>query len=162
MNSPHPKCARVRLEASERELNQYSRSAGLIRVQGKGRNNDDEATLSVTNESLVQLNNAANEASADRAAAEDRWQTIASEPVLSVPQVLTNSAGQNMFTQRTKIQAYLAQERERHLDGHPIVQALDAQIDEFDRRIDTIGNSIKRSVYIEYKAALEKEESLKD
>jgi len=152
--------AKARLEKSERDLNQYSRAAGLIRVSGQGANADQETTLSVTNDTLVQVNSSASEATAERVAAEDRWQTIAKEPVLSIPQVLANQAVQDLLKQKSKAKADLAQEKARHLDGHPTVQALNAQIAELDERIEAIGGSIKRSVFLEYQAAKEKEQSL--
>ena len=152
--------ARARLEKSERELNQYSRVAGLIRVSGQGANANQETTLSVTNDSLLQINQAASQASADRVAAEDRWKTIANEPVLSIPQVLANSAVQDLIRQKAVVEGKLAEERARHLDGHPSVQALRAQVREFDSRIQTVGGAIKRSVFLEFQAAKEKEESL--
>ena len=152
--------AKARLENSERELNQYSRAAGLIRVSGQGQNADQETTLSVTNDTLIQVNGSASQAAADRLAAQDKWETIAREPVLSVPEVLQNSAIQDLIKQKTKAQSDLAQERARHLDGHPTVQALTAQVNEIDSRIQSVGGSIKRSVYLEYQAAKSKEESL--
>ena len=124
--------ARTQLEDSERELNQYSRAAGLIRVAGQGQNADQDGTLSVTNDSLVQLNTAASEATAERLAAQNRWETIAREPVLSVPRVLENPAIQNLIKEKAQVQAELAQEKARHLDGHPTVQALNAQVKELD------------------------------
>lgn len=152
--------AKARLEKSERDLNQYSRAAGLIRVSGQGQDANQETTLSVTNDSLVQANTAAGAATAERVAAQDRWQTIANEPVLSVPQVLANSAVQALIRQKAELQANLAQERSRHLDGHPSVKALQAQVGELDARLNQVGNSIKRSVFLEYRAAQEKEQSL--
>ena len=152
--------ARTQLEASERELNQYSRAAGLIRVAGQGQNADQGGTLSVTNDSLIQLNAAASEATAERVAAQNRWQTIAREPILSVPQVLQNPAIQDLIKQKTLVQAELAQEKARHLDGHPTVQALNAQVGELDSRMQAVGNSIKRSVQLEFEAARQKEGAL--
>lgn len=152
--------ARDRLATSERDLNQYSRAAGLIRVANQGQDGNSETTLSVTNDSLVQANNAAGQAMAERVAAQDRWETIAKEPVLAIPQVLANPAVQDIVQRKTEVQADLAKEKARHLDGHPAVQALRAQIAEMDARIQSIGGSIKRSVYLDYKATLDKEKSL--
>lgn len=152
---------RQRLEESERELNQYSRVAGLIRVAGQGQNADQETTLSVTNDTLVQVNLAASQATAERIAAQDKWQNVANTPVLSVPQVLANPAAQDLIRQKGQALAALAQERALHLDEHPTVQALQAQVEQLDAQIDSIGNSIKRSVYLDYQAAADKERSLK-
>jgi polysaccharide biosynthesis transport protein len=152
--------ARERLEASERELNQYSRSAGLVRVSGRGQDSGEEGTLSITDEALVQANAAASQAAAARIAAEQRWQSVARQPVLSISSVLENSAIQNLLTQKSKLEADLAQERARHLGGHPTVQGLVAQVNELDQRIETIGRSIKESIRLEYNAARENERML--
>ena len=152
--------ARQQLENSERDLNQYSRAAGLIRVAGQGQNADQETTLSVTNDSLVQVNLAASQATANRVAAQEQWQNIANVPVLSVPQVLANPAVQNLIQQRSQAQAALAQERARHLDEHPTVQALRAQVEQLNAQIQDVGSSIKRSVYLDYQAALDREQTL--
>ena len=153
---------RNQLEASERELNQYSRAAGLIRTAGNSDRPNQPDTLSVTNDTLIQLNEAASQAAADRVAAQNRWETIAREPVLSVPQVLQNPAVQDLIKQKTSVNSELAQERARHLDEHPSVQALLAEVAELDSRLQSVGNSIKRSVQIEYEAAAEKERALTD
>lgn len=154
--------SRSRLEASERELNLYSRAAGLIRVSGQGEGKSSETALSVTNDSLMQLNGAASVATADRVAAQDRWLTISKEPVLSIPQVLQSNAIQQLIQQRSEAQAKLAEERVKHLDDYPTVISLRAQISEVDARIQSVGNSIKRSIYLDYEAAKEKEQSLLD
>ncbi|AXU20837.1 hypothetical protein C7W88_17595 (plasmid) [Novosphingobium sp. THN1] len=152
--------ARTKLEASERELNGYSRAAGLIRVAGQGANADRETTLSVTNESLVQANSAANQAAAERAAAEDRWQAIANVPVLTTPQALANPAMQAMIKQKAEIDAELAAARARYLDDYPSVLALKTQSARVEEQIQALGNGIKRSVYLDFRAALEKEKTL--
>jgi len=152
---------RTRLETSERDLNRYSRAAGLIRLAGQGEAKGEESALSVTNDALVQLNTAASAATSDRIAAEDGWKTIANQPVLSISQVISNAAVQSLLTQKAQLEGQLADEKARHLDDYPSVRSLKAQIAGVNSRIDTTGQSIKRSVYLEYQAALEKEQSLK-
>ena len=153
--------ARSKLEQSERDLNQYSRAAGLIRVSGQGQNADRETTLSVTNDTLVQLNAAANAAAADRIGAENRWRNVANVSPLSIPQVLTNQAVQQLLAEKAKVEAALAEERTRHLDEHPDVQALEAQLGGIDQQIAAVGQSIKRSIRLEYESARDREESIR-
>lgn len=152
--------ARIRLEQSERDLNQYSRAAGLVRVQGQGQNADKEATLSVTNDTLVQVNGAASQATAERIAAEDRWNSVRNSAVMTIPQVLENPAFQALIRQRSEVETQLAQEGSRHLGGHPTVTALQAQIARLNAQIEGVGKSIKSSVQLEYEAARDKELSL--
>ncbi|WP_324827097.1 GumC family protein [Qipengyuania zhejiangensis] len=153
--------ARTKLEESERELNSYSRAAGLIRITGQGANADTETTLSVTNDTLVQLNAAASAATAERIAAENRWRNVSGVAVTSIPQVLQNPAIQSLLRQRSEVESALAEERARHLADHPNVQALQAQTAEINREIQTVGNSIKNSVKLEYESALDRENAIR-
>ncbi|MBX7496417.1 polysaccharide biosynthesis tyrosine autokinase [Qipengyuania sp. 6B39] len=152
--------AREKLERSERELNQYSRAAGLIRVTGQGANADQETTLSVTNDTLVQLNAAASQAAADRIAAENRWRSIASQASGSIPQVLQNPAYQALLRQKSEIEAQLAVERARHLEEHPNVLALEAQQAKINQQLSDVGEAVKRSVRLEYEAARDRESDI--
>ena len=152
--------ARERLEGSERDLNQYSRAAGLIRMTGQSEGSNSDATLSVTNDSLRQANTAASDATAERVAAQDRWQTVADENPLAMTEVLQNPAVQELIKQKSQVAAELAEERARHLEGHPRVKELVARSREIDQRMDSIGRSIKRSVFLEYEAAQARENAL--
>ena len=61
--------ARGRLESSEREVNAYARSVGLIRTRDNSsddKGSGDASANSVTTSSLMQINQAANTAKADR------------------------------------------------------------------------------------------------
>lgn len=149
--------ARAKLEQSERDLNQYSRAAGLIRVSGQGQNADQESTLSITNEALQQFNQVANEATARRIAAQQTWESVAGQPLMSIPQVLQNNAVQSLLTEKAEAEAALSAERSRHLDDHPNVEALQARVDEIDQQVNTVANSIKRSIELQYRNAAEQE-----
>lgn len=151
---------RARLENSERDLNRYSRAAGLIRVAGQGDAANSDSTLSVTNEALVQTNGSAGTATTDRIAAEDAWRTIANEPLLNIPQVQANPVVQDLLKQKAALEGSLANERTRHLEDYPTIKTYKAQIAELDRRIKTVGTSIKRSIYLNYQAVKAKEDSL--
>lgn len=150
--------ARSKLTQSERDLNQYARAAGLIRVTGQGVSS--ETALSVTNNTLIELNSSASKAIADRIATEDRWKTISGQPILNVPEVNANPAVAALITEKAKAQAALAEELARHRDGYSTVIAQRAEIAELDRRILAIAASIKSSAQLDYQAAVEKEKSL--
>ena len=154
--------AREQVEQSERDLNQYSRAAGLIRVSGQGQNADQETTLSITTDSLVQLNAAASQAAAQRLEAENRWRVAQNTNAMNLPSVLQNLAVQNLLRQRSDAVAALADERERHLDQHPNVLALEAQVSNINDQIDSVASSIKRSIRVEYESAVQREQDLRD
>src|SRR3546814_8650735 len=124
---------------------------GLIKTE---QTNPDGSTStgvgSVTTASLVQLNQATNEATASRIAAEEKWRAIEKTPLLSIPDVLANKAIQDLLNQRAQATAALSQERAKHLEAYPTVQPLKAQVDEVNRQIQTIAKGIKQSIRPEY------------
>lgn len=152
--------ARAKLTQSERDLNQYARAAGLIRVTSQGEGGPHEAALSVTNNTLMQLNDAAAKAIADRISAEDRWKTMASQRPLSVPEVNSNPAIQRLIGEKVGIQGELAEEQSRHLEGYATVRSKRAQVAELDRRIEALANTLKEAAYLDYQTALTREKSL--
>lgn len=152
--------ARSKLAQSERDLNQYARAAGLIRVTSEGEAGRQESALSVTNDTLVQLNDAASKAIAERITAEDRWRTISGQSSLSVREVNSNPAIMDLLSQKAKAEGNLANEMARHLEGYATVKSGRAEIAELDSRINAIATSIKKSAYLDFQAAAEREKSL--
>lgn len=152
--------ARAKLTQSERDLNQYARAAGLIRISSQGTTGgQQDSTLSVTNNQLIDLTAATAAATAERIAAEDRWKIISSRPALSISEVTGNSAVMQLITARTAAQGQLAEELAQHRDGYGTVTAKKAEIAELDKRISVLTDTIKQSAYTDYQAALKKENS---
>ncbi|TYC85096.1 polysaccharide biosynthesis tyrosine autokinase [Novosphingobium sp. BW1] len=154
---------RTKLTESERELNQYARAAGLIRVNSDGSDGSSrESVLSVTNGKLVQLNAAAAAATAERIAAEDRWKTLANKSAMSISEVNSNSAITQLVAAKAVAESELAEELAQHKDGYSTVKAKRREVAELNRRIGEIGEMIKGSARTEYEATAEKERSLLD
>jgi hypothetical protein len=84
-----------RLADSERAVNEYARTNGLIRfresIGGNANGSAEPASGSVTTSSLIQLNQAANEATSRRIAAESRMRAISGKPLMSMPEVINNT-----------------------------------------------------------------------
>ncbi len=154
--------AKQKVEESERALNAYARSNGLIipRSSGGNTNGDGATGGSVTTSSLLQLNTAANDATTKRIAAEGRWRAISSVPLLSSNEVLTNSTIANLLTQKAQIEASLKEEQSRHMDDYPAVLAKRSQLKALNDQIQLTANNIKNSVRSDYEAARESEQSL--
>jgi capsular exopolysaccharide synthesis family protein len=153
--------AKARLEQSEQDINDYARQFGLIKTDQT--NPDGSSTTnstSVTTASLILLNQAANQATADRISAEEDWRTVEQTPLLSIPEVLTNKAIQDLLDQRATTQASLSDERTKHLDAYPTVQQLKAQLAEINRQITTIATGIKQSIRQQYDSARQREAAL--
>lgn len=153
--------AKARLEQSEQDLNDYARQVGLIKTdQANPDGSSTTSSTSVTTASLVQLNQAANQAMADRIAAEQNWRTVENTPLLSIPDVLTNQAVQNLLDQRATTQAQLSDERTKHLDAYPTVQQLKAQLAEINSQITTIATGVKQAIRQQYESAQQREDAL--
>lgn len=158
-----------RVEDSERALNDYARNAGIIRLRDPGAGTEGKSGgssggsgggASVSASSLVQLNTAANEATSRRIIAEGRWRALSGKPLLSSPEVLANGTVATLLAQKAQAEAELQQERARHLEGYPTVQAKAAQVAALDRQIQHAAELVRRSVYAEYQATAAAEASL--
>lgn len=145
--------AKSRLEASERDLNNYARQAGLIRSRNTGPSDGDSGASSVTSESLAQLNQSANAAAAQRAAAEARWRTEMSQPLLSSSAVQGNLTIQQLQTERAKIDTRLEALRSRYLDDYPEIAQLKTESEAIDKQIRTVATSLREGIRSDYVAA---------
>jgi polysaccharide biosynthesis transport protein len=156
--------ARLKLETSERALNAYSRDTGLIRtesVSSSGKEGSAGGGNSVVTASLLQVNSAANEATAKRIEAEGRWRAISSVPLLSAPQVVGNSTIASLQTERAKLEGELAEERSRHLEDYPTVKSKQQQLNMLNQQIQQAAASVRGAVRAEYQSALNAEQQLK-
>ena len=150
---------RVRLEASERELNAYARQAGLIRTRDP--NNEDASVAgSVTASSLMQLNQSANAAQAQRIEAEARWNAERGQPLFASQAVLSNLTVQNLLTKRADVQSRLDSARERYLSDHPTVQTLQAELAAVETSLNRAANDVRNSVRANYQSAAAAEQRL--
>ena len=157
-----------RVEDSERALNAYARSAGLIRTLGggggsqgdTGSNSSAGGGGSVTTASLLQLNTAANDARQARIAAEVRWQAFNSVPLASTREVLANGNYQTLLTQRAGLETKLQELRAEHLDDYPGVRELKAQLAEVNRQLQMAANNVRNSVRSDLTSAIAAEGEL--
>lgn len=151
--------AKTRLEVSERDLNAYARTAGLIKTADATENTSGGAQ-SLTTSSLVQINTAANDARSARVAAEEKWRTTQATPLMDVPDVLTNSAIQTMLQRQAELQSQLSEELSHHKAPYPSVIALQSQVDQIAKQIEALATDIRSAVKTQYDAALRQEQSL--
>jgi len=155
-----------KVEESERALNDYARQNGLIRTRdamtsGAGKDGGGSGGgESVTTASLLQLNSALNDATTRRIAAEGRWQALSGKPLLSTTEVLANSTVATLLANRATAEADLQQERARHLDDYPTIQAKQAEIAAINRQLQQAANNVRDSVRAEFQAAAAAESRL--
>ncbi|WP_374589433.1 GumC family protein [Novosphingobium sp.] len=157
--------AKLRLEESERNLNAYARQVGLIRPRGMGGDGAEgksgDGASSVTSASLIQLNAAASQAQAERIATEARVRALGSKPLLADRETLQNPAVQSLFTQRAEVTAKLEDELTRHLDGHPTVRQLRAQLKVIDGQLSLAAQNMRSAARADFEAALATETQLR-
>ena len=156
--------AKGKLEESERGLNTYARAAGLIRARDVATGTDGKevgsGASSVTTASLMQLNAAASQAHANRIAAEARLRSLGSRPLLADREAMQNSAVQSLFTQRAEIEAKLQDELTRHLEGHPNVRQLRAQLKVIDGQLNLAAQNMRSAAQADFEAAVTTERQL--
>ena len=152
---------KARLEKSESNLVHYAVAAGLVDASNAaGAGGTDGERRSITTASLVDLNNAYSQAQANRMQAQQRWQQAMATPLMSLPEVLSNPAVQDLTRQRAVLQATLQQERQRRQDDHPAIMQAKAQIGEMDRQIAAIAAGVRASIANQYRVAAGQEAAI--
>jgi len=155
-----------RLEESERALNAYSRQAGLFRTRDATASSDSKSGgdtgggNSVTTTSLLQINTAANEATARRIELEGQWRAVSNTPLLSNRDVQANLTVGGLMTSRAAAEAALQLERSRHLEDYPSVKAKRQELETINSQLTAAANSVKAGIRAQYEAALETERRL--
>ncbi|MEO6041110.1 MAG: polysaccharide biosynthesis tyrosine autokinase, partial [Croceibacterium sp.] len=144
--------ARSRLEDSERQVNAYARQAGLIRTRDPSDEQSNQAG-SMTAASLMQLNQAANQAEAQRIAAEEKWNAERAQPLFSSQAVISSPAVQQMMARRADVQARLEAAKARYLPDHPTVRSLQAEYDQVQSGLTQAANEVRNSVRTDYQSA---------
>lgn len=151
-----------RLEKSEKNLVSYAVSAGLVDASNAaGIGASDGERRSITTASLVDLNTAYSQAQTNRMQAQQRWSEAMATPLMSLPEVLSAPAIQNLTRQRAELEATLQQERQRRQDDHPAIIQSKAQIAELDRQIGVIAGGVRASIGNQFRVAAGQEAALR-
>ena len=150
---------RLRLEASERDLIEYARRTGITNLDnGTGEGQGAGQTLTASN--LAALNSAFATAQTDRILAQQRWQQAQNTALMSLPEVLQNSAIQSLQAQRAQVEAELEGERDRHSDDYPTVRQLEAQLGALDQQIRAQAQQVRNSIRDQYRLSVQQENGL--
>jgi capsular exopolysaccharide synthesis family protein len=150
--------AKSRLEASERALNNYTRAAGLIDASsGTSSISGASSPQTLAGTDLITLNQASLQARSERITAQQRWQEATRTPLMSLPEVLSNPAIQQLTQKAAEAQAAYEQQRSSRLDTHPTVLAAAAHLKEINRQIDSLAGSIRNSIRDRYEVSRRQE-----
>lgn len=156
------KQVKQKLEETEKELVAYAAREQIINVAIPGVSssaNGEAATQSLTATNLSSLNAALTTAQADRIRAEQRWRQAQSTPILSLPEALADPTVQVLRQQRATLSATYQEKLKIYRPDFPEMLQLQAQIDEVDRQLKSVGDAILSSIKSRYEIALKQEQS---
>ncbi len=150
---------KTRLEDAERQLVTYAGEQQIVSVS------EPSADGAAPPQSLVAGNLGAINASlsqvrAERVAAEERWRSARTAPVMTLPEVLGNSTIQRLTEQRAQLDTQYQQKLATFRPDYPEMVQLKAQIDEADAQIQQIAQNIRASIQNQYVTAANQERAL--
>jgi capsular exopolysaccharide synthesis family protein len=151
---------RRELEKSERQLVRYAQAEGIINTGTTDTGSSTDAS-SPQGQSLVALNEALAQATAQRVAAEGTYRQALAVPVTSEVTASTQALRQS----RAQLQAQYQQKRAVMKPDHPEMVSLRSQIAELNKQIanesSTVDQSRVNTALAAYRAALSAENALK-
>lgn len=151
--------ARRDLERAERDLAAYAAQTGApsaTDVDGGDRSAANGATAT----RLAQLNAFRAQATADRIAAQKRWESARLSSVETLPEVLNNGAMQQLMTQRAQARAAVVEERQFRKDAHPEMREARARLAALDDQATVMANSIRASLREQFEVAVHGEKQI--
>ncbi len=148
--------ARVKVQASEFELQRYKEQSDIVSPQ-------DRQNLAVRK--MEELSTTLTRAKTDRIALETRFRQmekmIARQQIPdSIPEVMTNPIIQGLKREYGELQAQLSQFSKTYTAKHPKMIGLKSQLDSTSARLMDEVNKITLSIRNEYEVAKAREESL--
>ncbi|WP_176590891.1 polysaccharide biosynthesis tyrosine autokinase [Sphingobium sp. EM0848] len=153
--------ARKDLERAERDLAVYAANAGAMvpseTKQGEGADAPSEGSTATR---LAQLNAFRAQATADRIAAQKRWESARMSSVETLPEVLNNGAMQQIMTDRAQARAQLVQERQFRKDAHPEMREARARLAALDDQAEAMAGTIRASLKEQYDVAVHGEKQI--
>jgi polysaccharide biosynthesis transport protein len=152
---------RERLEASERDLVAYASRQKIISLPNTA-GKQDAATIdrSIVTDDLTAINGALATATADRIAAEAKYQqSRASGGNFSA--ALKNDTLGNLRQKRAELSAEYSRLLSQFEPGYPAAKSINAQLQQIDRSIAQEERRTSASVAAEYRESLERETALK-
>ena len=145
--------ARVQLEKSEDELNNFAQRAGIVSLDSK---------LNLVYRQLEEINNALAKAEADRLAKEALYQQAKAGDVSSIPMVLENPLIQNLREEYIKRLSEYEEHSTVFKADYPRQQKLKAKIADIQKLIAKEENKILNGIQSDYLTSLKTEETLRE
>jgi len=154
--------AAIRLANSEREALDYARRTRIIDASNAASADGSQASMpkSLLTATLVRLNQDYTSAVARRIEAQQKWETARGQSLMALPEVLNNTAIQQLLQQRAMVQAEYEQELQRRKEAFPTVRQAKARLDELDQQVEAIAGGIRETLRSSYQTALAQEQAL--
>lgn len=154
--------AKQQLERSERAALDYSSAQRLIDASNGTETADGAASpRSLTVSRLVAVNSAYADAAAKRTQAEQKWRQAQGAQIMTLPEVLSNTAIQNLVQNRAEAVADYQNQRQARKEDFPSVMQAKAKVEAYDRQIANLAGAIRSTLRSQYEAALRQEEAFK-
>lgn len=145
--------AQIKLEKSEKELNNFSRNVGIVSLDPK---------LNLVMRQLEELNDALAKARTDRLSKEATYQQAVGEKSQNIVQILRDELIQNLKSQYATLQSEYQDLSTTFKPAYPRMQQLRAKMDEIEDRINAEKDYIIGSIKNEYETALKTQQYLED
>jgi capsular exopolysaccharide synthesis family protein len=143
--------AKIKLERSEKELNEFARQTGIISLDSK---------LNLIMRQLEEINAALSQAVTVRIAKEALYRQSETEGGESLPTVMNNALMNDLKKQYNELQAQYQELSTVFKDEYPKVKKLKAQMQEVRNSYDKELKRVVDSIRLEYEGALANEERL--
>jgi polysaccharide biosynthesis transport protein len=144
---------RVRLEKSEDRLQTYARQAGLLFTGEQQKNN-------VSEEKLLQLQQALSAAQTDRISKQSRWEMANSSPAEALPDVLNDTTLRDYQAKLTDLKRQIVELGATYTDESPKVRKIQVQFATLETALSTERADILKRIKNEYDEALRRESLL--
>ncbi len=144
---------RIRLEQSEDRLQAYAHQAGLLFTGDQQKNN-------VSEEKLLQLQQALSSAQTDRISKQSRWEMANSSPADALPDVLNDTSLRDYQSKLTEMKRQIAELHATYTDESPKVQKVQVQLATIENALSTERADILKRIKNEYDEALRRESLL--
>ena len=149
--------ARRDLERAERDLAVYAARTGASDDASSARP-ANSAGASATR--LAQLNAFRAQATAERIAAQKRWESARLSSVETLPEVLNNGAMQQLMAQRAQARAEMVEQRQFRKAAHPEMREARARMEALDDQAQVMANTIRASLKEQYDVAIHGEKQI--
>jgi polysaccharide biosynthesis transport protein len=144
---------RARLEQSEDRLQSYARQAGLLFTGDQQKNN-------VSEEKLLQLQQALSSAQTDRIFKQSRWEMANSSPAEALPDVLNDTTLRDYQAKLTDLKRQIAELHATYTDESAKVRKVEGQLATLEAALGTERADILKRIKNEYDEALRRESLL--